>query len=89
MYYLRNKERGYLGNSPLWYAKGGAGYTDDLGRAEMFTKEDAQKRVQGDPDKWEAWLCTLVDKFAYRTFDSQNFTAIRNSGGPEAFIQGK
>lgn len=88
MYYLRNKERGYLGNSPLWWAKAGAGYTDNLDRAEMFTKDDAAAKVKSDPEKWEAWACAAVDKCAYRTFDSQDFTKIRGTGGPDTVIQG-
>lgn len=88
MYYLRNKERGYLGNSPLWYAKGGAGYTDSLDKAEMFTASEAADKVKGDPDKWEAWDCAQIDLFAYRTFDSQDFAKVRSAGGAMVVIQG-
>lgn len=39
-YYIRNE--GYLGNALIWWQKGG-GYTCDIGKAEMFTKEEAQR----------------------------------------------
>lgn len=79
--YLRNKERGYLGNSPLWWAKGGAGYTDNLDNAERFDEKQAIEKVRENPDKWEAWRCIAIDAWAYRTFDSQNFNAARGLGG--------
>lgn len=39
-YYLQDS-RGYVGNDVLWWAKGGNGYTTDLSKAHVFTKEEA------------------------------------------------
>ena len=45
MYYLQDK-RSYVGNDILWWAKEGKGYTTDLSKAEIFTKEDAIRHNQ-------------------------------------------
>lgn len=37
-YYLQN---GYVGNSILWWAQGRSGYTADITKAHVFTKEEA------------------------------------------------
>lgn len=79
LFYLRNKERGYLGNSPMWWTKGGHGYTDSLCRAEQFSDEASAKMVEENPDKWERWPCVLIDRHAYRTFDSQDFGKIKEA----------
>lgn len=76
-YYVQNKERGYLGNSPLWWAQGGHGYTDDLSRAEQFTDEASAQMVKENPDKWARWPSVLIDQYAHRVFDSQNFHEIK------------
>ena len=40
LYYLQDK-RQYVGNDVLWWAKDGKGYTTDLSKAEVYTKEKA------------------------------------------------
>lgn len=40
LYYLQDS-RGYVGNDVLWWAKEGKGYTTDLSRAQIYTKEQA------------------------------------------------
>lgn len=40
LFYLQDK-RSYVGNDILWWAKNGQGYTTDLSRAEVYTKDDA------------------------------------------------
>lgn len=77
LFYLRNKERGYLGNAPLWWVKDGQGYSDNLSRAQQFTDAESAKMVADNPDKWERWPCALIDRYAYRTFDSQDFGKIK------------
>ena len=39
-YYLQDK-RSYVGNDILWWAKNGAGYTTDLSKAHVYTKQQA------------------------------------------------
>lgn len=34
--------RGYLGNTIVWWAKGGNRYTTDLSEAAVYTQEEAQ-----------------------------------------------
>ena len=45
LYYLQDK-RSYVGNDILWWAKGGMGYTTDLSKAHVFTKEEAVQHHQ-------------------------------------------
>lgn len=72
LYYVRNKNAGYLGNAPTFWAKGGQGYTAYILGAERFTKEDAEKLVKQDPDKWEMYNCAHVDERLHLVFDDQD-----------------
>ena len=38
--------RQIAGNDMMWWAKGGKGYTSDLSKAEVFTKEAADRQHQ-------------------------------------------
>lgn len=40
LFYLQDS-RSYVGNNVLWWAKGGNGYTTDLSKAQLYTKEEA------------------------------------------------
>lgn len=71
-YYVQNKDAIFLGNSPLWYGKGGRGYTAYIQGAERFSKEDAEQMVKHDPDKWEMFKCSDVDKRLHLVFDIQD-----------------
>lgn len=42
MFYLQDS-RGYVGNDVLWWAKDGIGYTTDLSKARIYTKDEAQR----------------------------------------------
>ena len=42
-YYLQDS-RGYVGNDVLWWAKNGNGYTTDLSKAHVYTKEEAIRK---------------------------------------------
>jgi len=77
-YYLRNKDRGYLGNSFMWWKKGGHGYTAYLNQAERFDEKDAKEKVISDPSKWECYPCDEIDKRAHLIFDSQDVRAIKD-----------
>lgn len=39
-FYLQDS-RGYVGNDMLWWAKDGHGYTTDLSKAHIYTKQEA------------------------------------------------
>ena len=45
LYYLQDN-RSYVGNDMLWWAKDGRGYTTDLSKAHVYTKEEAVKQNQ-------------------------------------------
>ncbi len=40
LYYLQDS-RTYVGNDVLWWAKDGKGYTTDLSKAHVYTKDEA------------------------------------------------
>ena len=46
-YYIRCKKHGFVGNSCLWWNPDGAGYTCDLSKAGLYTKEEAMERYHG------------------------------------------
>tara|TARA_R110001583_G_scaffold9243_8_gene43951 strand:- start:531 stop:914 length:384 start_codon:yes stop_codon:yes gene_type:complete len=46
LFYLQDK-RQYVGNDILWWAKDGKGYTTDISKAHVFTKDEAVKHNQG------------------------------------------
>ena len=72
LYYIQNKHAGYLGNSPTWYGKKGGGYTAYILGAERFTKEEADKMVKDDPEKWRAFKCDDVDARLHLVYDMQD-----------------
>ena len=41
-FYMQDS-RGYIGNDVLWWAKNGKGYTTDLSKAEVYSREEAQR----------------------------------------------
>jgi hypothetical protein len=43
LYYLQDS-RGYVGNDVLWWAQGGAGYTTDLSKAAVLSKDAAVRQ---------------------------------------------
>ena len=53
LYYLQDK-RSYVGNNILWWAKGNKGYTTDLSKAEVYTREKAlaQNRCRETDIPW-------------------------------------
>lgn len=41
-FYLQDS-RGYVGNDVLWWSRGGNGYTTDVSKAQIYTKDEAQR----------------------------------------------
>lgn len=72
-YYLQNKNAGYLGNAPVWWARGGNGYTAYILGAERFTKEKAESFLKEDGLKWAMHKCDDVDARLHLVFDAQDF----------------
>lgn len=86
-YYIQRKPSGFLGNAPIWWAKGGCGYTAYIQNAEQFTHDEACKLV-GDGVKFAMYPCSEINKRLHLVFDEQDF---RNLGtdNPCDFTGGK
>lgn len=71
MYYVHRKGT-FTGNAPAWWAKDGKGYTSYILGAERFTKEEAEKLFNGDPNKWAIYKCSEVDARLHLVYDIQD-----------------
>ena len=70
LYFLQDS-RSYVGNCPLWWAKGGNGYTTRINLAHRYTKEQAfaqHKRRKTDIP----WPCSMVEPLQNMTIDVQD-----------------
>lgn len=70
-FYLQDK-RQYVGNDILWWAKDGMGYTTDLSKAHVFTKESAMKQHECRPDIDIPWPKKYVDSKTRPAVDMQH-----------------
>ena len=68
-FYLQDS-RGYVGNAVLWWAKNGHGYTTDLNKAHIYTKEEAVQQNQSRPTDIP-WLCDYINNKTQKTVDHQ------------------
>lgn len=75
MYLLQNKERGYVGNSPVFWADP-SGYTAYIDDAKEFTEEEADRFVHEDPKKWRKYSIAEVERYAKRVLDMQDYYEI-------------
>jgi|GEM_PF-1951651 len=71
-YYIRNKHARLLGNSPFWWSVKGRGYTAYIQNAERFDEDRARRLVEEDPDKWQMYKCSEVDRRLQLVFDDQD-----------------
>lgn len=73
-YYLQNTSAGFLGNSPVFWRKGGSGYTQWIDEAELFGKDEAQRiaRSTKTTHGFVLWRQDKVDACAKRTVDIQD-----------------
>lgn len=69
MFYLQDS-RSYVGNSPLWWAKGSGGYTCDIDKAELFTEKEAMKLFE-DRSTDIPWKKEDVENAVKRLVDAQ------------------
>lgn len=72
MYYLRSKERGFLGNSPVWWGKNRCGYTAYLDQAGKYTKPEAEEICRNASGQESMHLCSEVDSMSHTCFDWQD-----------------
>lgn len=61
LYYIQNKQAGYLGNSIFFWSVGSNGYTAKLENAHKFTYEEAKSICNGQPDKNKAWPVDYIN----------------------------
>ncbi len=77
MFYLQNRDAGYLGNSPMFWAIRG-GYTQWIDDAKRFTQAEVDEIVSSCGrsmicgEKFKAWPCDLIDSKSRRTVDMQD-----------------
>ena len=78
-YLLRNKEAGFLGNSPMFWRINDCGYTQWIDEAKLFTKEEVDEIVKSDVRKWEKMDASKVFSIAKRTIDIQDWQKLEAS----------
>jgi len=69
-FYLQDS-RSYVGNDVLWWAKDGRGYTTDLSKAHIYTKEDAQRQHDSRPSDIP-WPKDYIDQKTRPAVDVQH-----------------
>lgn len=73
LFYIQNRDAGFLGNAPIFWAKNSSGYTSNLNNCHQFTEEEAKKICLGNPNKNKAWPVKYIDcnEGIQRVVDSQ------------------
>lgn len=87
LYYIQRVPSGYLGNSPVWWAIGGNGYTSYIQNAERFSLAGALSLVK-DGRKYAMFKCNEVDARLHLVFDMQDFNKL-GTGSPCDFTGGR
>jgi hypothetical protein len=80
-YVLWNKQAGYVGNSILFWRKGGHGYTCNLDDAELFDEQYAKDYAKHSHGKFIALSFTELEKIAKREVDIQDLQIQEKKGG--------
>ena len=71
LFYVQDA-RTYVGNDMLWWAKGNAGYTTDLGKAEIYTEAEISRFIIADHrDTDVVWPFDYINGLARRAVDMQ------------------
>lgn len=85
LYYLQNVGAGYIGNSPIFWAKDGHGYTQWLDDAEKMTAEEAKKIIASTrgSHKWKRWPVSKIDAISQRTVDIQKMRRTTDTMSPD------
>lgn len=74
LYLLQNRSAGYLGNSPVFWANGGGGYTQWIDEAKRWTLVEAQKQIDATRSSHDFRAIPLdeIERVAKRTVDMQD-----------------
>lgn len=67
--YMVQDRRSYVGNSVLWHAKGGNGYTTNFDNADLLTADEIKKQYWRETDI--IWSIEDVNKGVMRHVDMQ------------------
>lgn len=78
MFYVQDS-RNYVGNSPLWWAKGCGGYTCDIEKAELFTEDKAMELFNSRSTDIP-WKKKDVEKAIKRLVDAQYLVKSNEDG---------
>jgi hypothetical protein len=71
-YYIQRHASGFVGNSFVWWRKGGNGYTCNIDEAEIFDGDDPKfQGIAKDGTKYTAWAQDYIDGIAHRHADVQ------------------
>jgi len=62
---------GYVGNCPNFWAKGSAGYTTYVDKAEVYTKEQTLAQLKCDRAQDKFYPVEAIQDAIYRTVDAQ------------------
>ena len=71
-YYIQD-ERQYVGNSMLWWAKDSNGYTTDIHKAHVYTKEEAEKKCSNRKTDI-MWLKDYIDQKISYHIDAEDIS---------------
>lgn len=61
LYYIQNRDAGYLGNSIFFWNKDSNSYTSKLEYSKKFTYEEAKSICNNSGSKYVAWPCDYID----------------------------
>ena len=70
LYYIIAKSSGYVGNSPLFWALGGSGFTCHLTKAQLYSKKDAME-IHNSRDTDIPVAESMINAIASLQIDSQ------------------
>lgn len=68
MFYIQN---GYVGNSVLFWALGGSGYTSNVEKAQKYTKEEVLNKFVGGREEDRIWVASHVESKISKHVDMQ------------------
>ena len=73
MFYLQNVSAGYLGNAPLFWRKGGSGYTADIDDLQEFDEAEADQIIRSTQGthKFVKWPVEAVLASVQKVVDMQ------------------
>lgn len=68
LFYIQN---GYVGNSVLWWGKNSNGYTTNINKAGLYTKEEVLKKFVNSREEDVIWESSHVDNNIVKQVDGQ------------------